>query len=235
MGSGIGQVSAQVKYNVVIVDRNEASLNNSKIVISKSIECVAKKKFGDDDHKREVFKNDVLDHIRFTTNLKYAITDTDLIIEAIAEDISVKQNLFQTIEKNINKNTILATNTSSISLSKLSQNLKNKKNFCEVITINETSNDVLEKIINYGKIIGKVPVKSFEMYERNDATKEDIDKAMKLGAALPMGPFELADFIGLDILESIKKNYPNKKSKVLEKLVKEHKYGIKSGEGFYKY
>ncbi|CEF70024.1 Hydroxyacyl-coenzyme A dehydrogenase, mitochondrial [Strongyloides ratti] len=235
MGSGIGQVSAQAKYNVTIVDKNEASLNNSKIVISKSIERISKKKFNDNDHEKEIFKNDILDHIKFTTNLTYAVSDTDLIIEAIAEDINVKQKLFKNIEKNINDNTILATNTSSFSITKISEEIKNKENFIEIIVTDKTSNDTTQQIMNYGKKIEKVPVKSFKLYERNVATKEDIDRAMKLGAAYPMGPFELADFIGLDILKSIMENYPNQKSKILEKLVEEHKLGIKSSEGFYKY
>uniref|UniRef100_A0A0K0F0R6 3-hydroxyacyl-CoA dehydrogenase n=1 Tax=Strongyloides venezuelensis TaxID=75913 RepID=A0A0K0F0R6_STRVS len=268
MGSGIGQVSAQGKYNVIITDKNEASLHNSKIVISKSIDKVAKKKFVDNLRDREIFKNEVLDRIKFTTNLKYALCGTDMVIEAITEDINDKQNLFKIIEENTKSDTILTTNTSSLSIAKISENLKNKQNFCglhffnpvpimkllEVIVTNKTSNEVLEALINYGNRIGKVPVKckdtpgfivnrllypylfdAFRLYENNVARKEDIDKAMKLGASHSMGPFELSDFIGLDIIDKIMEQYPEKHSKVLKELVRNNQYGIKSGEGFYKY
>uniref|UniRef100_A0A0N4ZM46 3-hydroxyacyl-CoA dehydrogenase n=1 Tax=Parastrongyloides trichosuri TaxID=131310 RepID=A0A0N4ZM46_PARTI len=269
MGSGVGQISAQGNCNVTIVDRNEACLRNSKIVIIKSIERIAKKKFGNDNHHdKEEFTNGILDKIKYTTNLNYAVSDCDLIIETIVEDLGIKKQLFKNIEKHCKDDTIITTNTSSLALEKLSEDLKNKHNFgglhffnpvpmmklVEVITIKETSKDVTECLIEFCKKIGKTPVQckdtpgyivnrllypylfdAIKLHERGDATKEDIDKAMKLGASYPMGPFELADFIGLDILKSIMEHYPDKKSQLLDKLLEEHKYGIKSGEGFYKY
>uniref|UniRef100_A0AC34REM8 Hydroxyacyl-CoA dehydrogenase n=1 Tax=Panagrolaimus sp. JU765 TaxID=591449 RepID=A0AC34REM8_9BILA len=170
----------------------------------------------------------------------------------------------------------LATNTSSLRLVDIGANLKYKDRFgglhffnpvpvmklLEVVRFNETSDDTFNKLMEYGKSVGKVTVAckdtpgfivnrllvpySFEaikMAERGDASIKDIDTAMKLGAGYPMGPFELADYVGLDtmkfIMDGWKETYPNDPTfqtcDSLNKLVSEGKLGRKTGEGFFKY
>uniref|UniRef100_A0A0N4ZZ10 3-hydroxyacyl-CoA dehydrogenase n=1 Tax=Parastrongyloides trichosuri TaxID=131310 RepID=A0A0N4ZZ10_PARTI len=276
MGSGIAQVSAQANINVTLVDSNEKALEKAKNIISKSIDRIAKKKFSDDEKGKHDFVMNVLNNIQYTTEIKKGAVDTDLIIEAIVENLEVKQNLFKNIEDVMNNETILTTNTSSLCLSQIGKNLKNKKNFgglhffnpvpvmklLEVVRTSETSSETFDTLVNFGKKIGKTTVdckdtpgfivnrllvpymfEALRLFERGDASKEDIDVAMKLGAGYPMGPFELADYVGLDTLKFIMdgwvrdyKNEPSfKNSPTLDKLVAENKLGRKTGEGFYKY
>ena len=170
----------------------------------------------------------------------------------------------------------MATNTSSLRLIDIGANLQHKERFgglhffnpvpvmklLEVVRFDHTSDDTFNRLLEYGKSVGKVTVackdtpgfivnrllvpysfEAFRMAERGDASIKDIDIAMKLGAGYPMGPFELADYVGLDTLKFImdgwSKNFPNdptfKPSTILDKLVNEGKLGRKTGEGFFKY
>uniref|UniRef100_A0AC35TMW9 Hydroxyacyl-coenzyme A dehydrogenase, mitochondrial n=1 Tax=Rhabditophanes sp. KR3021 TaxID=114890 RepID=A0AC35TMW9_9BILA len=276
MGSGIAQVTAQAKLNVVLVDQDQKALDKAKTSIAKSIDRVAKKKFADNEADRHAFISSTLQSIQYTTDVKQAVRNADLVIEAVVENLGVKQELFKTIEANVQSDAIITTNTSSLRLAHIGANLKNKKQFgllhffspvpvmrlLEVGRTPETSDEVFASLTEYGKRIGKTTVsckdtpgfivnrllvpymfEALRMVERGDATKEDIDVAMKLGAGYPMGPLELADYVGLDtckfIMDGWVKEYPEVAifgaSPTLDKLIAEKKFGRKSGEGFYKY
>ncbi|CAJ0953504.1 unnamed protein product, partial [Mesorhabditis belari] len=276
MGSGIAQVSAQSKLNVVLVDQNDAALQKATKGIHSSLARVAKKKFAEDAAAQNKFVEGTTKYIKTTTNINEGVKDADLVIEAIVENIDVKRKLFAELEKNVKSDAILTTNTSSLKLSDIGLNLKNKQNFgglhffnpvpmmklLEVVRHAETSDDTFKTLNDYGKAIGKTTVackdtpgfivnrllvpymfEALRMVERGDATMEDVDIAMKLGAGYPMGPFELTDYVGLDtskfIMDGWHKAYPNeplfKPSDLLSKKVAEGKLGRKSGEGFYKY
>jgi len=276
MGSGIAQVSAQSKLNVHLVDQDPAAIEKARKGIEGSLKRVAKKKHENDQAAQTALVEDVLKHIQLSTNVTEAVANADLVIEAIVENVTIKQKLFAQVESAAPSHTILATNTSSLKLADIGQNLRNKTNFgglhffnpvpmmklLEVVRHAETSDETFQKLVAYGKSIGKVTVackdtpgfivnrllvpymlEAVRMAERGDATKEDIDVSMKLGAGYPMGPFELADYVGLDttlfIQEGWHKKYPEeplfRPSESLRKLVAEGKLGKKSGEGFYKY
>ncbi|KAI6191855.1 putative 3-hydroxyacyl-CoA dehydrogenase [Aphelenchoides bicaudatus] len=284
MGSGIAQVSAQSQLNVTLVDQNEQILQKAQQAIEKSVKRVAKKKFPEDEASsvgfrpaaQKSFAGDTLNNIRLTPNVSKAVKNADLVIEAIVENIGVKQKLFSEIESAAPQDAILATNTSSLRLKDIGEHLKRKDQFVglhffnpvpvmkllEVVRHDQTSDAVFNDAVAYGKSVGKVTVackdtpgfivnrllvpymyEALKLAEREDATFKDIDVAMKLGAGYPMGPFELADYVGLDTLKFIqdgwRKQDPNnelfKPSKLLDKLVSEKKFGVKTGEGFYKY
>jgi len=276
MGSGIAQVSAQSKLNVTLVDQEQSIVNKAQKSIENSLRRVAKKKHEGDASAQDKLVSGVLSKITLSTDIHEAVSKADLVIEAIMENVAAKQKLFSDIEPRLQQHAILATNTSSLKLADIGQNLKNKMNFgglhffnpvpmmklLEVVRHAETSDETFDRLVAYGQSIGKVTVsckdtpgfivnrllvpymlEALRMVERGDASKEDVDQAMRLGAGYPMGPFELADYVGLDttlfIQQGWAKNYPDeplfKRVKVLEKTVGEGKLGKKSGEGFYKY
>ncbi|CAD5215180.1 unnamed protein product [Bursaphelenchus okinawaensis] len=276
MGSGIAQVSAQAKLNVVLVDQNEKILNAAQQRIHKSLQRVAKKKHGDNESEATKFVDDTLGKIKINSDLRSAVKEADLVIEAIVENIEAKQKLFSEVEKAAKSDVILATNTSSLRLADIGANIKNQANFgglhffnpvpvmklLEVVKHDKTSEQTFKELEGFGKTVGKVTVackdtpgfivnrllvpymyEALRLAERGDASMKDIDVAMKLGAGYPMGPFELADYVGLDTLKFIQdgwaKQHPDdplfKPSQLLNKLVSEGKLGAKSGEGFYKY
>ncbi|CAI4224566.1 unnamed protein product [Auanema sp. JU1783] len=276
MGSGIAQVTANAKINVVLVDQSADALKKAEKTIETSLRRIAKKKFADDSQKAEGLVSSTLSHLKTTTVVADAVKDADLVIEAIVENIGVKRTLFAEIEKAVKSSAILTTNTSSLRLEDIGANLSNKSQFgglhffnpvpmmklLEVVRHGETSDATFNTLMEYGKQIGKVTVackdtpgfivnrllvpymlEALRLHERGDASKEDVDVAMKLGAGYPMGPFELADYVGLDTLKFIMdgwhQQYPSepsfKPSETLDKLVESGKLGRKSGEGFYKY
>ncbi|KAK0406875.1 hypothetical protein QR680_018861 [Steinernema hermaphroditum] len=276
MGSGIAQVSAQAKLNVVLVDQSKEVLDKAFKSIDTSVRRVAKKKFADDAAKQAQLVEETLKGLSVTTNVEEAVANADLVIEAIVENIEAKRKLFAQVEGAAKESTLIATNTSSLKLVDIAANLKRKDRFgglhffnpvpvmklLEVVRFNATSDETFNSLLEYGKSIGKTTVsckdtpgfivnrllvpymfEALRMAERGDASKKDIDIAMKLGAGYPMGPFELADYVGLDtckfIMDGWVQQYPNepifKASPTLDKLVSEGKLGRKTGEGFYKY
>ena len=217
-----------------------------------------------------------LKNITLSTSSESACSDTDLVVEAIVENLDKKRQLFASLDKVAKPHTIFASNTSSLPIADIAASTKRLDRFgglhffnpvpmmklLEVIRTPQTSDDTFNSLLAFGKSVGKVTVnckdtpgfivnrllvpyllESIRLVERGDASPRDVDTAMKLGAGHPMGPFELADYVGLDttkfIIDGWSRAYPNetlfKESPLLSKLVSEGKFGVKSGEGFYKY
>jgi 3-hydroxyacyl-CoA dehydrogenase len=276
MGSGIAQVAATAGNKVQVVDTSESALTISKKNITNSLTRVAKKQFKDDAQKIEDYVNEVSARISFSTDTNKAVSATDLVVEAIVENLEIKQKLFSGIDKVAPAHTIFTSNTSSIPIGEIAAETTRKDRFgglhffnpvpmmklLEVIRIKETSDETFDKLLKWGQSVGKVTVKcgdtpgfivnrllvpylleAVRLFERGDASTRDIDTAMKLGAGYPMGPFELCDYIGVDVVvfitEGWEKRFPNdpsfKTPVSLKKLVAEGKLGVKSGAGWYDY
>ncbi|XP_046630518.1 hydroxyacyl-coenzyme A dehydrogenase, mitochondrial-like isoform X1 [Neodiprion virginianus] len=276
MGSGIAQVAAQSGHRVTLVDISPDVLKKSQDSIQKSLGRVAKKLYKDNPTEGEKLVKSALASIEVSTDLQAAVKTTDLVIEAIVENLEAKHKLFASIDDVAPASTIFASNTSSLSIGEIASVTKRKDRFgglhffnpvpvmklLEVIRIPETSDETYNTLMEWGKAIGKtcitckdtpgfvvnrllVPYMSeaIRLLERGDASARDIDIAMKLGAGYPMGPIELADYVGHDTTKSIldgwHKKFPDnpvfKPTETLNKLVKEGKLGVKTGEGFYKY
>jgi len=173
MGSGIAQVSASSGMKVVMVDQNDKILKKSIDAIDKSIGRVAKKKVPDDTKGQAAFKEDTMSRLTTSTDLKKAVSDVDLVIEAIVENVDIKRKLFAEIESVAQPKTILATNTSSLSLSDIMVNMRRKEQFgglhffnpvpvmqlLEVVRSGDTSDATFESLLEFGKQLGKTTVK----------------------------------------------------------------------------
>jgi len=235
-----------------------------------------KKVYKDDPAKGEQFCKQTVQRINFMTEKEKSVQSADLVVEAIIENLKLKQELFAALDAAAPEKTIFASNTSSIPINEIALPTNRKDRFgglhffspvpmmklLEVIRISETTDATYQAMDAWGKSIGKVTVsckdtpgfivnrllipytmEAVRMVERGDASPKDIDTAMKLGAGYPMGPFELADAVGVDvglfIAEGWEKRFPNdalfKVPEITRKLVKEGKLGRKSGEGWYKY
>jgi 3-hydroxyacyl-CoA dehydrogenase len=280
MGSGIAQVAAASGVKVVLVDQVSESLKRAEKIISSSLARMAKKKFPEDQGtKGNEFVSSTISQISFSTDVLKSAKDSDLVIEAIVENLDAKKKLFRDLDSISSNSTIFASNTSSLPIGLIAEATKRGDRFCglhffnpvpqmklvEVIRTAETSEDTYNKVMVFTKSLGKVPVtckdtpgfivnrllvpyflEAVKLVERGEATKEDVDIAMKLGAGYPMGPFELADFVGLDTLKFIsdgwykegkglKGNELVKTPKIINDLVLNKKFGRKSGSGFYDY
>ncbi|CAF2231247.1 unnamed protein product [Rotaria magnacalcarata] len=276
MGSGIAQVAAETNHRVILVDQKQEFLDKSLNIIETSLKRVIKKKFEKDQQRGEQYLSDVKGRITTSTNVNQAVQSTDLVIEAIIENLEIKQKLFQQIDQAAPKHTIFTSNTSSLPITDIAKDVQRQDKFgglhffnpvpvmklLEVIRISGTSDETFQKLLDFGKALGKATVsckdtpgfivnrllvpyllEAVRMIERGDATAEDIDTAMKLGAGYPMGPIELLDYVGLDtskyIVDGWKQLYPKEPSfqtsELLNKIVSEGKFGKKTGAGFYKY
>uniref|UniRef100_A0A2K6SSC5 Hydroxyacyl-coenzyme A dehydrogenase, mitochondrial n=1 Tax=Saimiri boliviensis boliviensis TaxID=39432 RepID=A0A2K6SSC5_SAIBB len=293
MGSGIAQVAAATGHTVVLVDQTEDILAKSKKGIEESLRKVAKKKFAEDPKAGDEFVAKTLSSITTSTDAASVVHSTDLVVEAIVENLQLKNELFKRLDKFAAEHTIFASNTSSLQITSIANATTRQDQFAglhffnpvpmmklvEVIKTPMTSQKTFESLVDFTKTLGKHPVsckdtpgfivnrllvpylmEAIRLYERDfqmcgnsnlglgsslkgDASKEDIDTAMKLGAGYPMGPFELLDYVGLDTTKFIidgwheidAKNSLFQPSPSLNKLVTENKLGKKTGEGFYKY
>ena len=270
MGNGIAHVFAQTGYEVSLVDIKEEFLDKALATISKNMDRQVSKGLLSEDQKTEA-----LGRIKKFTELKEGVKEADLIVEAATENMNIKLDIFRQMDEFAPKSAILATNTSSISITKIAavtqrpaqvigmhfMNPVPVMKLVEVIRGYATSDEVTDKIMDLSKNLGKVPVEVNDypgfvanrilMPMINEAIitlfegvagVEEIDTVMKLGMAHPMGPLQLADFIGLDVCLSILKvlhdGFGNPKyapCPLLVNMVEAGYKGVKTGEGFYQY
>jgi 3-hydroxybutyryl-CoA dehydrogenase len=270
MGNGIAHVFAQHGYAVSLVDVNEAALKRALDTIAKNLDRqVAKGSLTEDA------KTATLNNIAIFTDLKQGASNADLVVEAATENVTIKLDLFRQLDEIAPAHCILASNTSSISITKIGSVTKRADKvigmhfmnpvpvmkLVEVINGYKTSKEVTETVVNLSKAVGKIPAEANDypgfianrilLPMINEAiwalhegvgTVDSIDTVMKLGMAHPMGPLQLADFIGLDvclaILNVLHDGFGNPKyapCPLLVNMVTAGSLGVKSGEGFYKY
>lgn len=276
MGSGIAQVSAQTGHNVTVVELNQDVLDKTRRSIESSVQRVAKKVYKERPADGEQFVADTLSRVGTSTSLQDAVRDADLVLEAVVENLAVKHDLFRAVDAAAPAKTVLASNTSSLSIGEIAAVTGRRDRFAglhffnpvpvmrllEVVRTPDTSDDTYRTLMAWGKAIGKTAItckdtpgfvvnrllvplmaEAIRMLERGDASPGDIDIAMKLGAGHPMGPIELADYVGHDTTNSILNGWHQKfpdnplfePLPSLQKLVDEKKLGVKTGEGFYSY
>ncbi|MBL7559950.1 3-hydroxybutyryl-CoA dehydrogenase [Olleya sp. YSTF-M6] len=270
MGNGIAHTFAQSGFKVQLIDISEASLKKGMDTIAKNLDrMVAKQKITESD------KNTTLDNITTFTSIESGVKDVNLVVEAATENIDLKLKIFKQLDEACSQDTILATNTSSISITQIGAATSRPEKvigmhfmnpvpimkLVEIIRGYNTSDDVTNTIMELSKTLGKTPTEvndypgfvanrilmpmineSIETLYNGVAGVSEIDTVMKLGMAHPMGPLQLADFIGLDVCLSILnvmydgfKNPKYAPCPLLVNMVQAGKLGVKSGEGFYDY
>ena len=270
MGNGIAHVFAQSGFSVRLVDLSEAALDKAVATIDKNLKRMLSKGVIDENDIRETLKN-----IQVSTDLKEAVADRDLVVEAASERLDIKMQVFKDLDAATPDHCLLATNTSSISITQIAAvtNRPDKvigmhfmnpvpvMKLVEVIRGYSTSDETTTTVLELSKQLGKIPTEvndypgfvanrilmpmineSIETLFHGVAGVQEIDTVMKLGMAHPMGPLQLADFIGLDvclsILEVMFEGFKNPKyapCPLLVNMVRAGKLGVKSGEGFYDY
>ena len=270
MGNGIAHVFAQAGFKVTIVDVSLAQLDKAIVNIAKNVDRQIAKGIATEEQKKAVLAN-----ITIESNMIEGVKNAALVIEAATENIELKLSIFEQLDSYAPKDAILATNTSSISITKIAAvtNRANKvigmhfmnpvpvMKLVEIINGYATSKEVTTTIVELSKQLGKVPcvVNDYPGFIANRilmpmineainslyegvADVSSIDTVMKLGMSHPMGPLQLADFIGLDvcyaILKVLQDGFGNPKyapCPLLVNMVTAGKLGVKSGEGFYKY
>jgi 3-hydroxybutyryl-CoA dehydrogenase len=270
MGNGIAHVFAQHGFEVHLIDVSEKQLEKAIGTISKNLDRQVAKEIIRKEKKEETLLNIVR-----TTSLQEGVKNARLIVEAATENLELKLKIFKEIDAASPEGCILATNTSSISITKIAAAITQPEmvigmhfmnpvpvmKLVEIINGYATKKEVTDKIVEITKQLGKVPcvVNDYPGFISNRillpmineaihslyegvAGVEEIDTVMKLGMAHPMGPLELADFIGLDVCHSIltvlHEGFGDPKyapCPLLTNMVTAGKFGVKSGEGFYKY
>lgn len=270
MGNGIAHVFAQHGYAVTLIDLNEAQLERAKITIAKNLDRqVAKQAL------TEAQKNSTLQSILFAKDIDAGVRSAGLIIEAATENSDLKKNIFRQLDAAAAPDAILASNTSSISITSLAAVTRRPEQvigmhfmnpvpvmkLVEIINGYHTNKTVTDTVVQLTLALGKTPcvVNDYPGFIANRilmpmineaicslheqvAGVDSIDTIMKLGMAHPMGPLQLADFIGLDvclsILRVLHEGFGNPKyapCPLLVNMVAAGNLGMKSGEGFYRY
>ncbi len=270
MGNGIAHVFAQNGFKVTIVDVSLAQLDKAIATITKNFDRQIAKGTATKEQKKAALSN-----ITAESDLIKGVANAELVIEAATENSELKLKIFEQLDSYAPRSAILATNTSSISITKIAAatNRANKvigmhfmnpvpvMKLVEIINGYATDKEVTDSIVELSRKLGKVPCvvndypgfianrilmpmineAIYSLYE-GVARVEEIDTVMKLGMAHPMGPLQLADFIGLDVCYSILKVLQDgfRTSKyapcpLLANMVMAGKLGVKSGEGFYVY
>lgn len=269
------QVAAASQHHVTLWDMSDDLLAKARDRMDKSLARVASKKFPDSKDEAAAFQRATLERVTFTTKHEEAVREADLVVEAIVENLQIKQQLFKRLDAAAPAHTIFASNTSSLPIGAICNGVRAQQfgglhffnpvpvmKLVEVVRTDKTSDATHNALVNFGAAVGKTVVHckdtpgfivnrllipymmdAVRMYERGDASMRDIDTGMKLGCGYPMGPFELADYVGLDTLKFVmdgwSKQYPNEPqfqpSATVTKLVKEGRLGIKTGAGFYEY
>lgn len=270
MGNGIAHIFAQSGFKVNLIDINADSLAKAIKTITNNLDRQVSK-----GSIEESLKNTTLENITTFTDLATAVKNADLVVEAATEKIDLKLSIFKQLDELCPQNTILASNTSSISITKIAAATKRPQQvigmhffnpvpimkLVEIIKGYSTSAEVTQKIVDLSHQLTKIPVavndypgfvsnrilmpmlnEAFCALFENVAGVEEIDTVMKLGMAHPMGPLQLADFVGLDvclnILKVLHEGLGNPKyapCPLLVNMVEAGHLGVKSGIGFYDY
>lgn len=270
MGNGIAHTFAQSGFKVQLIDISKAALKKGLDTITKNLNrMVAKEKIS------EAQKEETLGNITTFTSITEGVEYASLVIEAATENLDLKLKIFRQLDEACPDDTILATNTSSISITQIAAVTSRPEmvigmhfmnpvpimKLVEIIRGYNTSDEITKLIMDMSVALGKIPVEvndypgfvanrilmpmlneAIETLYNGVAGVRDIDTVMKLGMAHPMGPLQLADFIGLDVCLSILnvmyegfKNSKYAPCPLLVNMVNAGKLGIKSGEGFYDY
>ncbi|MBX3252579.1 MAG: 3-hydroxybutyryl-CoA dehydrogenase [Chitinophagaceae bacterium] len=270
MGNGIAHVFAQYGFSVNLVDVQQATLEKALTTIRKNAERQAAKGTITAEVQEAIQNN-----LQTFTSIQQGVKQAQLVIEAATENKQIKQEIFRQLDEYASGGTILATNTSSISITAIATATRRPEKvigmhfmnpvpvmkLVEIINGYSTSKEVTDTIVALGKQLGKIPCvvndypgfianrilmpminEAIHSLHEGVAGMEEIDTIMKLGMAHPMGPLQLADFIGLDVCLSILKvlheglgNPKYAPCPLLVNMVTAGKLGIKTGEGFYRY
>lgn len=270
MGNGIAHVFATAGHDVLLIDVNQAALDKALATIERNLSRQVEKGGISEEQKKQALAS-------ITTSTEYgdALRACDLVVEAATENPEIKFSIFRKLDEICKPEAILASNTSSISITKIAAQTKRPTQvigmhfmnpvpvmkLVEVIRGYATSDDVTATIMQKSKELGKIPVEvndypgfvankilmpmineAIITLQEGVAGVSEIDTVMKLGMAHPMGPLQLADFIGLDvclaILKVLQEGFGNPKyapSPLLVNMVTAGKLGVKTGEGFYSY
>jgi len=270
MGSGIAHCFAQHKFEICLFDVSKNNLSSAIIKINNNLDRMIKKRIISENEKDEI-----LERITCHNKLEEYIEDCDLVIEAATESKKIKLEIFRQIDALCKKDTILASNTSSISIEEIGAQTKREDKvigmhfmnpvpimkLVEVIKSQKTSQKTTDIIMSLSKGLNKIPVlvndapgfvanrillpminEAIHTLTDGVSGVQEIDTVMILGMSHPMGPLQLADFIGLDvclsILEVLHNGFQDNKYKpneLLKKMVKDGELGIKTKKGFYDY